>query len=126
MITQRKTLWPGLICWLGFWGNLAFVIMLFFAVPMVLAEQHNTKEADRVMFQVLELVAATSVVSYWLVGKGYDWGRWLKLAANSVITLGCIYGAAKADNLRVVIVLIALTPLAWPLFLLLFFKRKQL
>lgn len=91
---------------------------------MVLAEQHNIKEADRVMFQVLELVTLVSAVSYWLVGKGYDWGRWLKLAANSVITLGCIYGAAKADNLRVVIVLIALTPLAWPLFLLLFFKRK--
>lgn len=75
------------------------------------------------MFQVLEITMMISALSYWLVGKGYDVGRWVKLVPNLALTGFILYGAASAHNLRPIIVVIAMIPLIWPTFLLLAFRR---
>ncbi len=125
MTSQRKPLWPGLICVLGFWGNLLFGIGFLITIPDGMADMHNPSQYVKYALYLVSIAAIISAFSYWIVGTGYDWGRWLKLAANATISAYIVLLVVVAHNINLFNVVAPVVPLLWPFFLLYVFRRKK-
>ncbi|MDE2600455.1 MAG: hypothetical protein KGL40_12615 [Rhodocyclaceae bacterium] len=120
----KKPLWPLLLCQLLMIANLLLGLMLIIGVPIVFAEEPNRAPSSYIDFWVWEAACFMSAFSYWLVLRGYDVGRWVKLMANALLTFLFLYWAESGNNLKAFTVVLALFPLVWPVFLLLVFKRE--
>lgn len=118
-------LWPRLLCQLLMISNLLLGLMLIIGVPIVFSHEPNRDPSSYIDFWVWEAACFLSAFSYWLVLRGYDIGRWMKLAANALLTFLFLYWAKSGNNLKAFTVVLALFPLAWPGFLLVLFKRKS-
>ena len=124
MSYERKPLWPGFICVLGFWGNLLFGIGFLITIPDGMADlKHPDPDLKNALY-LISVSAIISAFSYWIVGTGYDWGRWAKLATNVPLSIFLFSIAFQANNINIFTVLASVAPLIWPLFLLRAFRRK--
>ena len=119
----KKTLWPKPLCSLFLVANAIVILILIVGIPAFTSES-KSDPSDYIDFWMLEISCFLSALSYWLVLRGYDFGRWLNLIANLFLTFLFLYWAKSGNNLKLFTVVLAALPLVWPGFLLFFFKRK--